>query len=106
MTVELSGGDVGDIRDAIGEGLAAEEAPPPCDHVQPCGANRNEGMLDARAVRQSVPEGYTQMAGQIVGDEAEIALRIGPLSRNDVPRLSNGFLGNMYTARRVVSWRR
>ena len=76
MAVELSSGDAGGIGDIVGVGegcagerLAAEEAPPACDEVQPGRPHRNEGVLDARMVRQPVADRATEMAGEIVGDE-------------------------------------
>ena len=84
VTVELSGGDAGGVGDILGvgqrharEGFAAEEPPPACDEVQPGGADRNEGVLDARMVRQPVADRATEMAGEMVGDEIQVATRRG-----------------------------
>jgi hypothetical protein len=84
MAVELSGGDAGGVGDILGvgqrharEGFAAEEPPPAFDEVEPGGADRNEGVLDPRVGREPLPDRSTQVAGQIVGDQEEIAARIG-----------------------------
>jgi len=84
VTVELSGGDAGGGGNILGigqrharEGCAAEEPPPAFDEVQPGGADRNEGVLDPRVGREPLPDRSTQVAGQMVGDQEEIAARIG-----------------------------
>lgn len=96
LAVELSSGDAGGIGDIVGVGegcagerLAAEEAPPPFDEVQPGRPHGNEGVLDARMVCQPVPDGATEMAGEIVGDEIQVATRIGRsegVQQREVPR--------------------
>jgi hypothetical protein len=84
VAIELSGGDTRDVGDIVGvgqrhagEGRATEEAPPAFDEIEPGGADGNERLVDARMVRKPVPNRSTQVAGQVVGDEGEIALRIG-----------------------------
>lgn len=47
--------------------------------VQPGGAHRNEGMLDPRVLGQPVGDWAAQLAGEVIGDEGEIALGIGPV---------------------------
>ena len=86
MTVELGGGDTGNVGDVVGvgdrnpgEGFAPEETPPALDEVEPGGAHRNEGMLDPRVLGQPVGDWAAQMAGEVIGDEVEIALGIGPV---------------------------
>jgi hypothetical protein len=81
MAVELSGRGAGDVRDVVGvghrypgEGFAPEQSPPAFDEDEPGGTNRNEGVLDARVARQPVPDRTTQVTGQIVGDEVQIAV--------------------------------
>jgi hypothetical protein len=96
MAVELSSGDAGGRGDIVGVGegcagerLAAEEAPPAFDEVQPGRPHGNEGVLDARMVRQSVADRATEMAGEMVGDEIQVATRIGRsegVQQREVPR--------------------
>src|SRR5258708_19657276 len=61
LAVELSSGGGGDVRDVAGvgvghrhrgEGCAPEPSPPTFDEVQPRRPDGNEGVLDARVVRQ------------------------------------------------------
>ncbi len=88
MAVELGGGDSGNIGDVVGvgdrdpgEGFAPEEAPPALDEVEPGGAGWDKGVLDTRVSGQPVPDGATEMAGEVVGNEVEIALGIGLVER-------------------------
>src|SRR5258706_6433683 len=55
--------------------------PPPLDEVEPGRPNRNEGVLDTWVRGQPVGDRATQMAGQVIGDEREGALRIGLVER-------------------------
>jgi hypothetical protein len=88
MAIELGGGDAGGRGEVLGIGkgcpcerLAAEDPPLPFDEGEPGSTDRDEGLLDARVVGQPVPNGCTQMAGSIVGDEVEGATRIGLVKR-------------------------
>ncbi|SRR5258708_9792686 len=90
MAVELGGGDAGDGGDIVGvgegcasEGCAAEEAPPPFDEVEPRRPHGNERVLDARVVRQPGADRATEMAGEMVGDEVQITLRIAMIERGE-----------------------
>src|SRR5260221_3031966 len=88
VVIELGGGDARGVGDVVGvgqrragEGCAAEEAPPPLDEVEPGCPNRNEDALDTWMRGQPVGDRATQMAGQVIGDERQGALRIGLVER-------------------------
>jgi hypothetical protein len=60
MAVQLGGRNAGDIRDVVGvgqrragKGVAAEDALPPFDEVEPVRTGRKTGVLDAGLVRRS-----------------------------------------------------
>jgi hypothetical protein len=96
MAVELGRGDARGVGDVVGVGqrragerFAAEDPPPPFDEVEPGRPHGNEGVLDARMVRQPVADRATEMAGEIVGDEIQVATRIGRsegVQQREVPR--------------------
>jgi hypothetical protein len=97
VTVELSGGDAGGVGDILGvghrdpgEGCAAEEPPPPFDEVEPGGADRNEGVLDPRVGREPLPDRSTQVASQMVGDQEEIAARLGGVDGVQQRKIARG----------------
>ena len=88
MAVELGSGDAGDVGDVVGvghrragEGFAPEQAPPPFDQVQPGGADRNEGVLDPRVGGQPVPDGTAGVAGQVIGNQVQVAVGRGVVKR-------------------------
>src|SRR5260370_4912104 len=88
VTVELSGGDAGGVGDVVGvgqrrtgEGFAPEKAPPALDEVEPGGADRNEGVLDPRVGSEPVPDGTTGAAGQVVGNQVQVAVGRGVVDR-------------------------
>lgn len=83
VAIKLGGSDARGIRDVVvvgqgrtGERLASEEAPPPFNQIEPGGADRNEGVLNARMSRQPVLNGATGVAGEIVGNQVQVTLRI------------------------------
>src|SRR5258708_27176368 len=80
MAVELSSGDTGDVGDVVvvgqglpSKGLATEKAPPPFNQIAPRRPNGNEGLGDAQVVCQPVANGTTEVTGQVVGDEVQVA---------------------------------
>ena len=84
MTVELGSGDARDVGDVVavgqgltGEGLAPEEAPPAFNQVEPGRPHGNQGVRDARVVGQPVADRSTQVAGEVVGDQVQVAPRRG-----------------------------
>src|SRR5713101_6301743 len=88
VAVELSRRGGSDIRDVSGvgyrharEGFPPEQSPPTFDEVEPRGARWDEGMLKTRVSGQPVPDGPTEMAGEVVGNEIEIARGIGLVER-------------------------
>jgi hypothetical protein len=81
--IELAGGKCrGGINLAmIGEALAreripAKQPPPPLDEVQPAGAGGNRLLMDAGMRGQPFPNWATGVAGEVVVDEVELALRV------------------------------
>jgi hypothetical protein len=88
MPVELGGGQAGGVSDVVcarqrdaGEGFAAEDAPPPFDEVEPGRADWDESVLNTRTPCQPVANRTTAVTGQIVGDQIEVAMRIGVVQR-------------------------
>ncbi len=88
--VEVGGGDACCLLDLLGVGevlagerLAAEEAPPAFLQVEPTGARRDGHRMDPRMDRQPLLDGPTGVAGEIVRDQGELALRIGVLKRGE-----------------------
>ncbi len=97
VAIELSRRDGGDIRDvsSVGyrharEGFPPEQSPPTFDEVEPRGARWDEGMLKTRVSGQPVPDGPTGVAGEVVGNEVEIALGIGLVERGEQGKISRG----------------
>src|SRR5258707_14530231 len=88
LAVELSSGDAGGRGDRVGVGegcagerLATEAAPAARDEGEPGGAGGEEGVLDTRALGPPGATGATEMAAEVGGHEAEIALGIGLVQR-------------------------
>jgi predicted ATPase len=81
--VELGGGHLGGVGDlvGVGEGLPgqgglAEDPPPAFLQVQPAGALGDEGVADAGVVLQPGPGGLAVVAGEVVGDDHDLAARV------------------------------
>lgn len=82
-SIELTGGNARGERDlsAVGEtltgiGRPAQEAPPALDQVQPGGADRNEDLMDPRVGREPVADGSAGVAGEIVRNQIQVAVRV------------------------------
>src|SRR5258708_11328483 len=97
VTVELSGGDAGGVGDVVGvgqrrtgEGFAPEKAPPALDEVEPGGADRNEGVVDPRVGSELVPDGTTGVAGQVVGNQGQVAVGRGVVKRLQQAQTARG----------------
>src|SRR6266699_1836904 len=91
--VELPGGDAGGLLDLIGIGkalpsqsVATEQAPPALLQVQPAGTFGNEDLLEPRMLGQPGAGLGTVVAGEVVGDDEDVARRIIGF---DVPKESN-----------------
>src|SRR6266487_2337385 len=84
--VELGGGDLGGVGDlvGVGEGLAgqgglAEDPPPAFLQVEPAGAFGDEGVPDAGMAFQPGPGVLAVVAGEVIGDDHDLAVRVGVL---------------------------
>src|SRR5262249_17520480 len=84
--VELGGGDLGGVGDLVGvsEGLPgqgglAEDPPPAFLQVQPAGALGDEGVPDAGMAFQPGPGVLAVVAGEVIGDDHDLAGRVGVL---------------------------
>src|SRR6266487_5020092 len=84
--VELGGGDPGGAGDlvGVGEGLAgqgglAEDPPPAFLEVEPAGALGDEGVPDAGMAFQPGPGVLAVVAGEVIGDDHDLAVRVGVL---------------------------
>src|SRR6266480_5226944 len=84
--VELGGGDLGGACDLVGVGeglpgqrLTAEDPPPALLQVQPAGALGDEGVADAGMAFQPGPGVLAVVAGEIIGDDHDLAVRVGVL---------------------------
>src|SRR5258705_8184921 len=84
--VELGGGLPGGVGDLVGvgevlsgQGLAPEDPPPALLQVRPAGALGDEGVPDAGMVFQPGPGGLAVVAGQVTGDDHDLAARAGVL---------------------------
>lgn len=82
-TIELSRRDPCGESDlgAVGETLAGvgcptQEPPPALDQIEPAGADGNEDLVDARVGGQPVTDGCARVAGEIVRNQIQVALRI------------------------------
>ncbi len=83
-SVELGSGHFGRHHNLVGidKGLPsvrcpAEQSPPTLDEIEPAGANGNEDLPDSWMLGQPLPHRSTGMTGQIIGDEPEVAVRVG-----------------------------
>jgi hypothetical protein len=88
MPIEVGGGELGNNGNVFaggqggaGKGFAAKDAPPAFDQIQPGRADRNKGVLDARMVCQPFPNRTTAVAGKVVGNQMQLALRIRLVKR-------------------------
>jgi hypothetical protein len=97
MAIELGGSDAGGVGDVVmvsqgltGKCLAAEDAPPAFNEIEPGGSNRNEGVLDARMSFEPLPDRAAAVAGEIIRDEVEIPLRIGLIERVQQGEIATG----------------
>ena len=100
MAIELRRGDARDIGDVVvvgqglsGERFAPEDAPPPLNQIEPRGADRNEGVLDARMGFEPFPDRATAVTGEIVGDEVKIPVRIGVVKGLEQREIAAGVAG-------------
>jgi hypothetical protein len=85
---ELVRGDTGHVGNVAvigqrlpGEGFAPRDAPPALDEVEPGGSHRNTGVPDARMCCSPVPDRATGVAGEMVGNQREVAPGIGAVQR-------------------------
>src|SRR6185437_12131701 len=62
-----------------GQGLAPEDPPPGLLQVEPAGARGDEGVPDAGVAFQPGPGGPAVVAGQVAGDDHDLAARVGVL---------------------------
>jgi hypothetical protein len=90
MGVELAGCQGSGVVDvvAVGEGAAgeggfAEDAPPAFLRVEPARADGDEGVVDTGMVLEPGQAGQTVVTGQVVGDDSELAGRIGVIAATD-----------------------
>jgi hypothetical protein len=81
--IQLSGGDTCGLFNFIsvgktlsGKRIAAEEAPPAFLKVQPTGSFRNEDVMEPRMRSHPGASLGTVVAGQVVGDDENVARRI------------------------------
>src|SRR5215470_12326180 len=84
--VELGGrhpggaGDLAGVGEGLpGQGLAAEDPPPAFLQVQPAGARGDEGVPDAGMAFQPGPGAFAVVAGQVIGDHVDGAVRVSLL---------------------------
>ena len=115
--VELPGGDAGGLLDLIGIGkalpsqsIAAEQAPPALLQVQPARTFGNEDLLKPRMLGQPSTGLGTVVAGEVVGDDEDIACHIVGFDVSEqgkvVRRVTRGgalgqFLAIAYTQRSI-----
>jgi hypothetical protein len=100
VAIELVGGHAGGERDlgAIGETLtgvrrAPQEPPPGFDQVEPTGPDGEEDLLDTRMggePRTNGTAGVAGVAGEMVGDEVEVALRVVLIKRPHHLQIASG----------------
>ena len=97
MAIELGRGESSDVGDIVGvsEGLAgkrftAEDPPPALDEVEPSGAYRNEGLLNAGMRGEPVANGATAVAGEVVRDKVQISVRKGVRQRLERREVASG----------------
>src|SRR5512146_2790538 len=76
-----------------GQCLAPEELPPAADESEPGGADGNERLVDARVSGQPVPNGSTGVAGEIVGEETEVTVRVGAVQGLEQRQVATGVAG-------------
>ena len=72
-----------------GEGFLAEQAPPRLLEGEPAGALGNEHLLDAWVGGEPARDGWALVAGEVVGDEVQVAIGVGRIDRIEqleVPR--------------------
>src|SRR5512142_2083129 len=81
--VELGGGDLGGVGDLVGVGevlpgqrLAPEDPPPAFLQVQPAGALGDEGVPDAGMAFEPGPGALAVVAGEVTGDDHDLAARV------------------------------
>jgi hypothetical protein len=97
MTIQVLGGDPGDIGNVVvigqglpGKGVAPEDAPPALNQIQPSRSHRDEGMLDPGMSIQPLPDRTTGVAGEVVGNQREISVRVGPVQRLEQIEIAAG----------------
>ena len=80
--VELGGGHPGGVGDLVGVGevlpgqrLAPEDPPPAFLEVEPAGALGDEGVPDAGMTFQPGPGALAVVAGEVIGDNHDLASR-------------------------------
>src|SRR5689334_20418752 len=82
--VEPGGGDPGGVCDLVGAGEVlpgqrglAEDPPPGLLQVEPAGSLGDEGVPDAGVALQPGPGALAVVAGQVIGDDHDLAARVG-----------------------------
>ncbi len=58
--------------------LPPQQPPPALDQVEPAGFGGDKDLLDTWACRQPLPDGAALVTGQVIGDQIQLACRIGP----------------------------
>ena len=84
IAVEVIGRDTGHVGNVAvigqrlsGEGFAPKDPPPALDEIEPGGADRDGGVVDAGMGGQPLADGATTVAGEIIGDEIQVTVGIG-----------------------------
>src|SRR5262249_26338257 len=98
--VQLPGGDPRgqvDLR-RIGEGLAGEcrpakRPPPGFLEIQPAGALPDEDRAHARVRRQPFPDRRALVAGEVVADDVEVAVRVVLVDDAQQAQVAGGVAG-------------
>lgn len=90
--IELGRGEVrgrlqfGVVGEALpGQGLPPEEPPPALDEVQPAGSSGQRHDVHAGMLGEPRLDGRTLVAGKVVGDQVEVALRVGRVDGREQP---------------------
>ena len=95
--IELVCGEEGDLVDLVaigkglpGQGVPAEEAPPAFLEIEPARASRNEDVVNPGMGAQPLLNRRALVAGEIVGDQVEVAERIGLLDGVEQADIADG----------------
>ena len=96
MAIEVLGGDPGHEGNVViigqrlsRKGFAPEDPPPALNEIEPRRSHRNEGVLDAGMGFEPLPDRPAGVAGEVIGNQVEVARRVGAvqgLKELQVPR--------------------